>query len=75
MSEGRHTSIPVPVFSAFIGLVPIGVVIGILHGIGALSTIAMSAIVFVSLTVFVPWAVLHLDPRRIAEVGDGAPED
>lgn len=75
MSERRRTSIPASVFSAFLGLLPMGIVVGILHGTGVLTTLALSAIVFGGLTVFVPWAVFKLDPRRLVEVEGEASTD
>jgi predicted branched-subunit amino acid permease len=75
MSPSHRSSIPHPVFSAFVGLIPIGVLIGILCGVGAMEELAVSAVVFGGLGVFVPWAVLKLDPRRLAEVADEMSED
>lgn len=75
MSQRHFTSVPEPVFAAFVGLVPIGVVIGILCGIGVMAELAVSAIVFGGLALFVPWAVLKLDPRRLDEVGSESSED
>jgi hypothetical protein len=75
VSQRHLTSVPAPVFSVFLVLVPVGVLIGILCGAGALAELAVSAVVFGGLAAFVPWAVLKLDPRRIGEVGsesDGA---
>lgn len=63
MNHHRHTAIPRPVLSAFLGLIPIGIVLGVLYGLEILSLLALDLIFFGSLAVLIPWAVLQLDPR------------
>lgn len=70
MNQRHYSSIPTSVFSVFLALLPIGIVIGVLRGVGALNDLTVSAVVFGGLALFVPWAVLKLDPRRLIEVGD-----
>lgn len=71
MTEDRHTlPSPQPVVSAFLGLVPVGIVMGALYGLDVISILALDLVVFGGLAVFVPWAVLKLDPRGLPEFGD-----
>lgn len=70
MNERRYTDIPEPVISAFLGLVPVGIVMGVLYGLDALSILALDLFFFGGLAAFVPWAVLKLDPRGLSKFGD-----
>jgi predicted branched-subunit amino acid permease len=70
VSDHRSTSVPEPVLAAFLGLVPIGIVLGVLYGVGATSILVLDLVVFGGLSVFVPWAVLKLDPRRAAQCSE-----
>jgi len=69
MSDRGYSSIPTVAFSGFLGLLPVGILLGVLYGAGVIPVIAVSAVVLGALAVFVPWAVLKLDPRRIGELG------
>ena len=70
MSEQRYTSVPEPVLAAFLGLLPVGVVMGVLYGLDVASVLVLDLVVIGGLTVFVPWAVLKLDPRRVSQEGE-----
>jgi hypothetical protein len=70
VTGGRHTAIPQSVLSAFLGLVPVGIVIGALYGLDVISLLALDLVVLGGLAVFVPWAVLKLDPRGLSEFGE-----
>jgi hypothetical protein len=67
VSDRRFTSVPEPVLAAFLGLVPIGIVLGVLYGLRATSILILDLVILGGLGVFVPWAVLKLDPRRAAQ--------
>jgi uncharacterized membrane protein YhaH (DUF805 family) len=56
--------------AAFLALLLIGVVLGLLFGLGELSVMALDLAFFGGLALFVPWAVLRLDPRRLADSAD-----
>lgn len=72
--------IPEPVISAFlVFLMPVGIVAGVLYGLDVISLIALDVVVFGVLAVFVPWAVVQLDPRDLphfsGQSDDHLPED
>jgi len=63
MSDPRK--IPDPVLDVFYGLLALGFVIGALYGAGVFSGDLLAWIVLATVAVFVPWAVLQLDPRGL----------
>lgn len=71
MNGERYSTLPAAVISAFLGLLAVGVVLGALFGAGVLSGETLTAIVLGGVTIFVPWAVLKLDPRSLTEIGEG----
>ncbi len=70
MSSKERKVLPDVVISAFLWLVPVGVVLGVLTGAGVISGPALVLVVFGGLTGFVPWAVLKLDPLGVSETSD-----
>ncbi|HEX6227878.1 MAG TPA: hypothetical protein VFZ41_00250 [Solirubrobacterales bacterium] len=66
MRERRVIGLPEGFAITYVSLLAIGVVVGALVGLGAISPVSFVAIVGAVLTMFVPWAVLHLDPRGLA---------
>lgn len=74
MSGHRHTGIPESVLSAFLGFLPVGIVIGALYGLDVISLLALDLIFLGGLAVFVLRAVSKLDPRGLSEFGDESSE-
>lgn len=72
MSDESHSVLPSSVLSAFLALLAIGLVLGVMFGAGALSGAALTWIVLGGVTVFVPWSVVKLDPRGLTEAAQGA---
>lgn len=62
--------LPDAFFSASLGLFVVGLVLGILYASGILTILALDLAFFGGLALFVPWAVLKLDPGRLTEAGD-----
>jgi hypothetical protein len=65
MSAHRHAALPEAVLSACLVLVPLGILMGVLYGLDVISILALDLIFFGSLAIFVPWAVLKLDPSGL----------
>jgi hypothetical protein len=57
--------IPAPVVPVLLFLIPVGIIAGVLYGLGAISLVALDVVVFGVLVIFVPWAVLKLDPASL----------
>jgi hypothetical protein len=74
MNDRGYSSIPAVALAGFLGLLPVGILLGALYGAGVIPALAVSAVVLGALAVFVPWAVLKLDPRRISELGSESGE-
>jgi hypothetical protein len=58
--------IPDLVVPVLLFLVPVGIIAGALYGLGAISLVALDVVVFGVLAIFVPWAVVKLDPADLA---------
>lgn len=58
-------ALPNTVLDAFPGLLVIGLVLGTLFGADVLSGVALTWIVLAGVAIFVPWAVLQLDPAGL----------
>ena len=69
MSNARV--IPNAVLDVFYGLLVLGFAIGALYGAGVFSGDLLTWIVLATVAVFVPWAVLKLDPRGLKPPTDG----
>lgn len=74
MSESRPTGLPEAVASACLVLIPVGIVMGGLYGLDVISILTLDLIFFGTVALFVPWAVLKLDPRGLPEFGEKAAE-
>lgn len=70
MNERHHTALPETVLSACFVLIPLGILMGVLYGLDVISILLLDLIFFGSLAIFVPWAVLKLNPRDLTEFGD-----
>jgi hypothetical protein len=57
--------IPESVISMSLLLIPVGIIAGVLYGFGAISLVALDIVVFGVLVIFVPWAVVKLDPANL----------
>jgi hypothetical protein len=68
MSGRAKRALPENIWTAFIGFLVIGIVMGSLVGFGTVGGGVLLVVVFGGLGVFVPWAVLRLDPLGLAEL-------
>lgn len=74
MNSADESTLPVSVLSAFFGLLPVGVVLGLLYGIGVLAGRALTWMVLTGVTAFVAWAVVQLDTRSLKAARDKSAE-
>jgi hypothetical protein len=70
MNGRHHIALPEAVLLACIVLIPLGILLGVLYGLNVISILLLDLVFFGSLAIFVPWAVLRLDPRDLAELCD-----
>jgi hypothetical protein len=58
---------PNAAWTAYWVLVVVGIVLGLLCGAGSLSGLGLGIFMAVAIAVFVSWAVLMIDPKRLAD--------
>lgn len=75
MKNESYLTLPAEVLSAFVGLLVIGAVLGVLYGAEILSRVVLTWIVLGGAAIFVLWAVVKLDPRGITELSESLSKD
>jgi hypothetical protein len=67
MNGGSKRELPTAVWSAYFGIVAVGLVVGFLSGAGVISWGALVVFMVGSVAGFVSWAVWKLDPDVVTK--------